>query len=84
MGNLARPEQRFHFFRGRREINPLAVVFRPFRRTQTFRGSGPRFATRRTDGPRFIRPRAALPLQTAEHRFFESFGVSRCNVSDRA
>ena len=27
----------FHHFAGRREFNPLAVVFRPFRRTRTFR-----------------------------------------------
>jgi hypothetical protein len=27
----------FHHFGGRREFNPMAVVFRPFRRTRTFR-----------------------------------------------
>jgi hypothetical protein len=27
----------FHHFGGSREFNPLAVVFRPFRRTRTFR-----------------------------------------------
>lgn len=27
----------FHHFRGRRQFNPLAVVFRPFHRTRTFR-----------------------------------------------
>ena len=27
----------FHHFGGNREFNPIAVVFRPFRRTRTFR-----------------------------------------------
>ena len=35
--NLSLGQVAFRFFGGRREFNPLAVVFRPLRRTRTFR-----------------------------------------------
>ena len=65
----------FRFFGGRREFNPMAVVFRPFRRTQTFR-----FWSAFRD-MKHGRPEA---LQTVEHRFFNCIGVSRSNLSDCA
>jgi len=58
----------FSFFGGSREFNPLAVVFRPFRRTHTFR-----FWAAFRDMKRG-RPER---LQTVEQKFFECIGVSR-------
>jgi hypothetical protein len=55
-------------FGGRREFNPLAVVFRPFRLTRTFRFWQP-FQDYKHD-----RPEA---LQRMESEFFELIGVER-------
>ncbi|MBZ5727735.1 MAG: hypothetical protein LAP87_22405 [Acidobacteriia bacterium] len=63
----------FRFFGGRREFNPLAVVFRPFRRTQTFRFWAA-FRDMKHGRPEL--------LQTVEHRFFDRIGVSRINPLD--
>ena len=63
----------FGFFGGRREFNPLAVVFRPFHRTQTFR------FWKAFRGMKQGRPEV---LKTVEHQFFDCIGVSRANLSD--
>jgi hypothetical protein len=63
----------FRFFGGRREFNPLAVIFRPFRRTRTFRFWRP------FHDMKHGRPEA---LRDVECRFFESIGASRPDLSD--
>ena len=60
----------FHHFGGSREFNPLAVVFRPFRRTRTFRFWQP--FRDLTHG----RPAA---LHAMEREFFGSIGIRRPN-----
>ena len=58
----------FRYFAGDREFNPLAVVFRPFRRTRTFRFWEP------FRDFKHGRPEA---LRTMEHEFFSLIGVKR-------
>jgi hypothetical protein len=57
-----------HHFGGWRECNPLAVVFRPFRRTRTFRFWQP-FRDFKHGHPE--------ALQRMESEFFDSIGVHR-------
>ncbi|HXN48444.1 MAG TPA: hypothetical protein VN893_17480 [Bryobacteraceae bacterium] len=68
LGSLA-----FRFFGGRREFNPLGVVFRPFRRTRTFRFWAA-FRDMKHGRPEL--------LQTVEQRFFDCIGVSRVRPPD--
>ena len=67
LGTLA-----FRFFGGRREFNPLAVVFRPFRWTRTFRFWAA-FRDLKHGRPEL--------LQTVERRFFDCIGVPRISPS---
>lgn len=58
----------FHHFGGNREFNPMAVVFRPFRRTRTFRFWQP-FRKWKHGNPQ--------PLVVMESEFFASIGIQR-------
>ncbi len=58
----------FHYFGGSREFNPLAVVFRPMRRTRTFRFWQP------FRDFKHGRPEA---LRKMEHEFFSLLAVER-------
>ena len=62
----------FYHFGGRRAFNPLGVVFRPFRRTRTFRFLQP-FRDFKHGHPE--------ALHRMEGEFFELVGVSRHNTS---
>jgi hypothetical protein len=64
----------FHHFGGYRQFNPLAVVFRPLRRTRTFRFWEP------FKDFKHGRPAA---LQTMELEFFSLIGVQRPSGSSR-
>ena len=61
-----------HHFGGRREFNPMAVVFRPFRRTQTFRFWQP-FQDFKHGHPE--------ALHRMESEFFGLIGVQGCDTS---
>ena len=58
----------FHHFGGSREFNPLAVVFRPFRRTRTFRFWQPF---------RDVKRGHSSALHAMEREFFGSIGIHR-------
>jgi hypothetical protein len=58
----------FHHFGGQREFNPLAVVFRPFHRTRTFRFWQP-FRDLNHGHPEALRQ--------MESEFFELIGIER-------
>ena len=58
----------FHHFGGHRQFNPLAVVFRPFRRTRTFRFWQP-FRAFKQGHPEALRQ--------VENEFFMSIGIER-------
>jgi hypothetical protein len=58
----------FHHFGGQREFNPLAVVFRPFHRTRTFRVWQP-FRDFKHGHPE--------PLRQMENEFFRLIGVKK-------
>jgi len=63
----------FRFFGGRREFNPLAVVFRPLRRTRTFR-----FWAAFRD----LKHGRPETLQRVESGFFDCIGASRSDLPD--
>ena len=56
----------FYHFGGQREFNPMAVVFRPFRRARIFRFWGPFRAWKHGD---------ARALREVEQAFLEAIGV---------
>jgi hypothetical protein len=58
----------FYHFGGQREFNPMAVVFRPFRRARIFRFWGP-FRDWKHGDPR--------PLREVERDFLEAIGSQR-------
>ena len=62
----------FHHFGGSREFNPLAIVFRPFRRTRTFRLWKP-FRDMKHGQPG--------ALQAMEREFFDCIRISRQDQS---
>jgi hypothetical protein len=60
----------FHHFGGYRQFNPLAVVFRPFRRTRTFRFWEPF---------RELKHGQPAALEKMEREFFSLIGVQSLN-----